>query len=69
MMAPQKVFGASKKQKTGGRTYSQPRKFDSSRFKGDEQAERFKELEKGRFGLKKCLTLIGKGHIERCKYF
>lgn len=56
-MVPLKVRRASKKQKTGGSTSSQPRPFDSIRFKGVEQAKRYKKLEKRKIWAEKLFNI------------
>lgn len=60
-MTPPKISEASKKQKMGGNTSSQPRPFNSSRFKGVEQAERFKEHEKRKIWVEKLFNINQQG--------
>lgn len=59
-MAPPKVPGASKKQKTGGSTSRQPRPFDSNHFNA-EHTERYKELEKRKIWSEKQFNINREG--------
>ncbi|CAI8588158.1 unnamed protein product [Vicia faba] len=56
-----KMSTTSKKQKMGGSTSHQPRKFDSNQFLGAEQQERFKEFEKRKIWSEKTFNINREG--------